>query len=432
MGENTLYIPDVLEIEVIEGRERIRERYGIEGNEEGPSKVARLFDPSDGVTWGYVVVDNLLRGRSLGGIRMAEDVDVQEIYGLASAMTLKSAAAMLPLGGGKAGLRFSPEQIDEHPGAREHLIRCVGKALWEFPDYIPGPDMGTSEFDMQVLYEVFTELGGKEHHGRGGIGRPVEYGGLPIDEWGITAHGLLAAIETAAEFVDLEIRGARVIVQGFGNVGANIALKMVDRGAVLVGASDIHAAWYDPDGLDVVELCRVRREHGGLANYSGNYERRFGSEELDRLMELPCDVLVPAARPDAVTFENAPRVKARVLLEGANNPVAPEVERYLFEEKGFVALTDWLVNAGGVIGCAVELKMDVDEEYGRKVRAAGDGGRSYLESLVYRTISKNVKDVFSAQKEAEEAGRRMFFRDAALALARSRLWDEEKRKEIWL
>ncbi|MGQ9662882.1 MAG: Glu/Leu/Phe/Val family dehydrogenase [Kiritimatiellia bacterium] len=360
-------VPRRLMLDIATGEDIFR-RYGIRLNKLGPKKIVRIFDPTDNRIWGYVAIDNLARGRSLGGIRVAPDITPQEVYHLAAAMTFKSAAAMLPLGGGKAGIIASPEYLATHSEQKRKLMTQLAQALYDLPDYIPGPDMGTNEEDMQTLYDEFTRLEGKAGHGRGGIGRPPQKGGLPIDEWGITAHGLFAAARMAERYVEnFRIEGARVIVQGYGNVGCHIAEKLHSVGAKIIGASDINRALYRRRGLDIRALADARRTPHGLKEYDGPLDREFGPQELAKLIELPCDIFIPAARPDAITCANAERIHTRLILEGANNPVHGVVEYYLLKKKNTVALTDWIVNAGGVIGCAVELLMDTDAGYRRKV-----------------------------------------------------------------
>ncbi len=421
-------IPDSLRMEKVTGSD-IFKRFRIRNNELGPEKIVRIYDPETTRTWGYVAVDNLYRGASLGGIRIAPDITAQEVYHLAAAMTLKSAAAMLPLGGGKAGIISSPACFTGNPTEKRKLIQAFGKVLYQLPDYVPGPDMGTSEEDMQALYEVFTKLSGSKGHGRGGVGRPPEKGGLPIDEWGITAHGLFAAAHVAEECIeDFSIDGAKVIVQGVGNVGLHIARKLASEGAVIVGASDINRGLYKSDGLDLDKIADAVRKPEGLSLYDEKADHDIAHDSLDRLLELPCDILVPAARPDAITCENADSIQAKVILEGANNPVHGVIEYYLNQRKGTVSLTDWIVNAGGVIGCAVELKMDADPEYRQKVLDRGENGRVYLEELVYNTVSKNVREIFERARSDSSKS----VREHAMDLARSRLADEKIRKTVWL
>jgi glutamate dehydrogenase/leucine dehydrogenase len=201
---------------------------------------------------------------------------------------------------------------------------------------------------------------------------------------------------------------------------------------VIVGASDITGALYNGEGLDIEELMALRREPAGLAAYGGPTTEKFGHDSLDKLMELPCDILVPAARPDAITPANADRIDTRIVLQGANNPVQMVVEYYLNKRRNILPLTDWIVNAGGVIGCAVELKMDSDEEYREKVLSEGENGRTYLENLVYETVSRNVREIFERDASARKKGEDKTLREHAFEMAENRLTDEKLRSTVWL
>ncbi len=412
-------IPIKFDADVALGRDILR-RFKLPQTEFGPDKVIRIFDHDTNTTWGFVVVDNLVRGPSLGGIRLEPDVTVEEVYGLAHAMTFKNAAAMLPLGGGKSGLIGDPVFYSENPLQKKKLITHFAEVLWEHPEYIPGPDMGTDENDMQLIYDTFTHLNGKPNHGRGGIGRPPEKGGLPLDEWGLTAHGLLAAAKAAEENdSEFNIEGARVIIQGYGNVGCHIAEKLYAEGAVITGASDINCGLYNPDGLDIDEMREIRRERSGLLRYTGPTKIRFTSENLDELLTMPCDILIPAARPDAITVKNADVIDTRIILQGANNPVNHVTEYYLSRKKKITPLTDFIVNAGGVIACAVELKMDQDPDYRQKVTKKDGLGKDYLEQLVFKIISDNVNEIYQRMKK--NCNQNIIWRDVAMDLAQERL-----------
>lgn len=416
---NNQQLPAKFDIEVVEGSD-IQGRFGLPRTELGPLQVIRVFDPGTDRTWGYVVIDNLVRGPSLGGIRLAPDITVDEVFVLARAMTLKNAAAMLPLGGGKSGIVGDPVYYMKNPLEKEQLITLFAEALWPVRDYIAGPDMGTDEGDMQFIYDTYTRLQGAPNHGRGGIGRPPENGGLPLDEWGLTAHGLFAAARTSEEYEPgFHIEDSTVIVQGYGNVGSHIGRKLHDAGAKIVGASDINMGLYNPDGLDVDELAEVRKGPRGLANYTGPAATRFVGEYLDDLMTMECDILVPAARPDVITGRNADRIRARLILQGANNPIDRTTEHYLERSKGIACLSDFIVNSGGVIACAVELKMDTDEEYREEVLREDGVGKAYLEKLTYETVSSNVREIYGRLAMAK--GDDIIWRDAATDLAIERL-----------
>ena len=168
------------------------------------------------------------------------------------------------------------------------------------------------------------------------------------------------------------------------------------------------------------ELCKIRKLNGGLSLYSKGVEKRFGPEKLDWLLEAPCDILIPAARPDAITSKNIDRIDCRVIIQGANSPSSKPVEYYLKHRRNILSLTDFIVNAGGVIGCAVERRIFKNSDYANKVKA--NGTRVYTENLIFDTISKNVQEIFKRMKED------YIFRDVATDLAYERI----NTQEVWL
>jgi len=380
-----------------------------------------VFDPETKKVWGYVTIDNTQRGPGLGGIRMASNMGRNEVNRLARVMTLKNSAACLPYGGGKSGLVINDPAHFRDRNLRTGLIEKFADALFELENYVPAADMGTDEQDIQAIYEHHSRKLGKKVHERGGAGRPAEYGGIPIDEWELTAHGLFAAAQTLEDLLDnFKLNNSKIIIQGFGNVGCPTAIKLNQQGASIVGASDINAALWNPEGLDLNELVQIRKLSGGLSNYSKDVEKKFGPEKLNWLLEAPCDILVPAARPDAITSKNIDRVDCHIILQGANTPSSKPVEYYLKHRRNILSLTDFIVNAGGVIGCAVERRLIQDENYAKKVRL--EGSRPYTENLIFDTVSKNVQEIFNRIKGD------YIFRDAATDLALERL----KTKEVWL
>lgn len=419
-------LPGAFEIEIIQKMEGLSERFSSSDSHQPEQKI-RLSDPETGQTWGYVVIDNTVRGPGLGGIRMAPDLTLLEVSRLARAMTLKNSAACLPLGGGKSGLTVNPGYFQSDPYLKRDLIGLLADALFEIDTYISAPDMGTNEVDVQQIYEIFSEKLGTFNHMRGGTGRPPEKGGIPIDDWGLTAHGLFTAARTLETLEGgFPIKNARVVIQGYGNVGSWTATKLQRAGALIVGASDINAALWNPRGLDVEEMNRIRKNPQGLHEYIGPVDKRFGTKQLDWLLEAPCDILVPAARPDCVNAKNADRLDCKVILQGANNPSNKMTEYYLQNRRNILSLSDFIVNSGGVIGCAVELKMTGDPEF--KDTFLENGPQKYLEELIADTISKNVREVYCRMTEQKQKG--VIFRDEALNLAEERLRSQPK--EEWL
>jgi len=359
----------------------------------------------------------------LGGIRMAQNVTLNEVRRLAHVMTLKNSAACLPYGGGKSGLVINEPGYHNDRNLKKALMEKFGDALFELENYVPAPDMGTDEWDIQIISENHSKRLGQKNHNRGGAGRPVECGGIPLDEWELTAYGLFSAAQTLESLLNnFKLKDSKIVVQGFGNVGCPTANKLHQQGAIVVGASDINCALWNPAGLDLDELGKIRNLPGGLSLYSGKLGKRLGPKNLDWLLEAPCDVLIPAARPDAITARNIDRIDCRLILQGANTPSSKPVEYYLKQRRNILSMTDFIVNSGGVIGCAVERKMITDKSYANTVREREP--RKYIEQLIYNTVSNNVKEIFARMEESKDS----IFRDASTELALERL----KTKEEWL
>jgi len=300
----------------------------------GPAKVVSLYDPGTELR-AVVVIDNVAAGPAIGGVRMAPDVSVEECFRLARAMTLKNAAAGLAHGGGKSVIYADPKMSRKE---KERVVRAFAHAIADLRDYIPGPDMGTDEGCMAWVQD---EIGRA-------VGLPRELGGIPLDEIGATGFGLLVAIDAAREFSDLEIHDARVAIQGFGSVGMHAARFLAQKGAVLVAAADSKGTVIDPDGLDVDALVALKREGGSVLDFARGEKR-----DRDAVLDVPCDIWIPAARPDVLTADNVDRLKARLVAQGANIPATREAELAL-HRRGVLVLPDFIANAGGVICAAVE------------------------------------------------------------------------------
>lgn len=396
--------------------------------EKPPAKKYKILDPKTGKAWGYVVVDDTRRGPGLGGIRIAPDLSLWEIVRLARTMTLKNSAANLPLGGAKSGIIFDPEHFGRAPGMKQDLMEAFAESIFPIEDYISAPDMGTDENDIQHIYQWNANTLGQARHGRGGAGRPFAKGGIPIDKWGLTGHSLYAAIKTLEQIEPgFQVQGARVVIQGYGNVGSAIANKLAAEGAIIVGASDIHAALWCSKGLNVRELNQARNDAKGLFSYRSRVDKRFYNGNLDRILEAPCDILIPAARPDAITARNADRLMCAKIFQGANTPSNKMTEYYLENRRKIVSYTDFIVNCGGVIGCAVEVMMNRDDKYRDLVLKEGGHGQKYVEDLIFNTVHKNLVTITKRLKE--RPGKDIIFREEAMRLAEERL---ERPEEYWI
>jgi glutamate dehydrogenase (NAD(P)+) len=347
----------------------------------GPAKVIHVMHPVLELK-GVLVVDNVACGPSIGGLRMAEDVSVEECVRLARAMTLKNAAAGLPHGGGKSVLFGNPKM---EAGRKEQLIRAFAYALRNEEDYIFGPDMGSNEECMAWV---------KDEIGRS-VGLPREIGGIPLDRIGATGWGLFHAVEVAMAHCDFELGGARLVIQGFGAVGRHVARFLTEKGAILVGAADSQGTLYVPDGIVVDELIAIKAQGGSVLDYPAG-------EKLDRetVIDLACEIWVPAARPDVLHEENVARLKTRLVAQGANIPLTLGAEKYLHEQ-GVLCLPDFIANAGGVICAAMEY-------HGASQTAA-------METIAEK-VSDNTRQVL---EDAKRDG--ILPREAAIRLAKRRV-----------
>ncbi len=301
-------------------------------DEYGPEKVVYVYEPRCGLR-GIVVIDNTAAGPAIGGIRMAPDLTTGEVFRLARAMTWKNALAGLPHGGGKSGILADPNVAN-----KEALIRQFARAIEALVGYIPGPDMGTDEVSMAWV---------RDEIGRS-VGLSKVLGGIPLDQIGATGFGLAVCAEVAQEFCDLRLDGARVVVQGYGNVGSHAARYLAERGAILVAASDLDGTVFDPDGIDIEELVVCKRETHRVTDYP-----RGQKLPREAFLDVPCDILVPAARPDTLDETNVGRLGCKMVLQGANIAVTPGADRIL-HERGILSVPDFVANAGGVICASVE------------------------------------------------------------------------------
>ena len=303
-------------------------------DELGPAKIVHACEPSIGLK-AVLVVDNVAKGPAIGGVRMATDVTTEECIRLARAMTLKNAAAGLPHGGGKVVLIGDPKMPDGH---KEALIRALAQLLRGEQEYIFAPDMGTNE---QCMAWIRDEIGRV-------VALPREIGGIPLDEIGATGWGLSHVVDVALQYCDFELEGARLVIQGFGAVGKHTAHVLAARGARLVAVADSAGAVHNPDGLDVNALLELKDAGKSVADYPDG--RRL---EKDDVIDVECDIWIPAARPDVVNEQNVHRLKTRLVVEGANIPFTLGAEEYLHEH-GVVCIPDFIANAGGVICAAME------------------------------------------------------------------------------
>lgn len=303
-------------------------------DEIGPAKIIHIYEPAAGLK-GILVVDNVAMGPSIGGVRIAMDVSIDECFRLARAMTFKNAAAGLSHGGGKMVIYGDPKMPKDQ---KQQLMRAAAVSLRNEESYIFGPDMGTDEECMAWV---------RDENGRS-VGLPSELGGIPLDEIGATGWGIRHATEIALRYQNFDLKNATVVIQGFGSVGKHAARFLFEQGVKLIAANDSHGTIYNPEGLDILALFKLKDEGKSVVDYPDG--KRL---EQDKIIDIECDIWIPAARPDVIHEDNVHRLKTRLIVEGANIPITHGAERQLYE-RGIICIPDFIANAGGVICAAME------------------------------------------------------------------------------
>jgi glutamate dehydrogenase (NAD(P)+) len=356
-------------------------------DELGPALVAFLR-PCTGAA-AVVVVDNVALGPAIGGVRMRPDITAGEVARLARAMTIKNALAGLPHGGGKAGIAV-PGLAATGPATADHerVMRAFVRAMQQLTDYIPGPDMGTSETSVAYI---------RDEIGRS-VGLPSVLGGVPLDELGATGFGLAVCADVLGEAKLLDLGGARVVIQGFGAVGWHAARLLAERGATIIAVSDSQGATWNPAGLDVASLRVHKKSAGSVSGFPGGT-----AVPRDDVIGFECELLVPAAQPDVITTDNAAKISAGVILEGANIPLTIQAEAHL-AERGVLCVPDVVANSGGVICAAAEYRgaghAEAFTEIEEKIR---DTTAELLDRIRDRTLTPRAAAGQMAQERLQAA-----------------------------
>ena len=312
----------------------------------------------------YRVQHSSVLGPTKGGIRYDPEVTLGECAALAMWMTWKCALLRLPYGGAKGGIRCNPKEmsLDELRKMTRRFTSELLPIIGPQKD-IPAPDMATNEQTMAWMMDTYSmEIG----HAVPEIvtGKPISLGGS-LFRHEATGAGVVMVIERACDRLGWNLADQRCVVQGFGNVGGIAAAELESKGATVIAVSDVSGGVHDESGLDVQALLRFVEQHGSLADW--NDGDRLTNDEL---LELPCDVLVLAAREDQVNADNAPRLQARLIAEGANGPTSLEADAIL-TERGIPVLPDVLTNAGGVTVSYFEWVQDLGRLFWdrREIRA---------------------------------------------------------------
>ena len=355
-------------------------------DEFGPEKIIEVYDPKVGLK-GILVIDNTALGPGKGGIRMTPSVSAEEVFRLARVMTFKCSLAGLPFGGAKSGIIADPKKISLEQKAE--LMRAFGRALRGIAPkyYIGAPDVNTGEQEMKWFVEGNGSL-------KSVTGKPKELGGLP-HELGSTGFGVFHSTLVAAKFAKIDIAKATVAIEGFGNVGSFTAKFLSQVGAKIVAVSDSKGVIYNQEGLDFEKLSEIKKQTGSVVNYQPG--QVLPNEEI---FKLQVDVLIPAALPDVINERNVNEIKAKLIVEAANIPCKPEIERILYE-RGILVVPDFVANAGGLISSYCEYK-GYDE--------------NKMFALVEKKIKKNTKKVLRKAKKEN-----VLPRDAAMETAKERI-----------
>ena len=305
---------------------------------------------------GYRVTHNIARGPSKGGIRYHPDVTLDEVKSLAMWMTWKCALMNIPFGGAKGGVACDPKAL-----SRNELQKMTRRYTTEIINEIgpekdiPAPDVGTDGAVMAWIFDTYSM--NKGHSVLGVVtGKPLNIGGS-LGRLEATARGALYCIREATRKLEMPIDGMKVAVQGFGNVGSYLAKFLAQQGAIVIAVSDSAGGIHNPKGIDVDSAIAHKQETGLLAGLKD--AEKLTNEEL---LLLDCDVLAPCALEQVITSDNADKIKAKIVCEGANGPTTPTADEIL-EDRGVLVLPDVLANAGGVVVSYFEWVQGLQEYF---------------------------------------------------------------------
>ena len=366
----------------------------------------RMRDGKTKAFTGFRVLYNSARGPGKGGVRFHPQESLDTVKALSAWMTWKCSLANIPFGGAKGGVICNPKEMNS--AELENLSRGYVRALSRFIGRkvdVPAPDVYTNPQIMAWMLDEYETIEGRSSP-EAFTGKPVEIGGSE-GRFDSTAMGGMYVLRETAKIKKLNLKKAKIAIQGFGNAG-KFAFEIATRlaGARVVAISDSQGGVYDPKGLDYGKLSEAKERTGSLEGYKG--AEKVTNEEL---LELDCDVLIPAAIENQITKENADRVRAKIVLELANGPVTPDADRILFE-RGIADMPDFLVNSGGVIGSYFEWAQDLQGYY-------------WTEGGVYQKLDAIITDSFNTviktQAEYRTKGKRITPREAAYVIAVGRV-----------
>lgn len=373
---------------------------------------------------GYRVLHNNVLGPGKGGIRYHPDLSVEEVSSLAALMTWKCALIEVPFGGAKGGVACDTKQLSEGELRRitRRFIAELGDNIGPHTD-IPAPDMYTNAQTMAWVYDTYDAM----HPGRNNrpvvTGKPVDQGGS-LGRQDATGNGVVFATE---HYVSLRgvnghrsLQGLKVVIQGFGNVGRSAARALAERGALIVALGDSQGAVLRPEGIDPEEAVAFKRDNGQLSGMPGT--TNITNEEL---LTLDCDILIPAAAASQVHAANAPDVRARLVVEAANDPVTPQADLIL-QQHGITVLPDILANAGGVCVSYFEWVQNIQNEQWEEEEVVRK-----LRHRMWRAVDQVMTRSETLQAEHPDDDNASLLRTAALALAMERVSCAVLERGIW-
>ncbi|MFH1631247.1 MAG: Glu/Leu/Phe/Val dehydrogenase [Candidatus Aenigmatarchaeota archaeon] len=333
----------------------------------GPGKLLEFYDPKNNFH-GFLVIDNTVLGPGKGGLRITKTVSLEEVFRLARIMTYKCTMADLPLGGAKSGIALDTKTQD-----KTKAIQWFAKQIKPYvsDQYIPGPDMSTTEKDMDI---ICNEIGSNN----AATGKTLDRGGLP-HELGSTGFGVVKSALAAAEHLGIDISETTIAIEGFGVVGIATAKFASENGAKIVAVSDSKGTIHNPKGINVDDLIKIKKETGSVTNY---HESRI--LKTTDLFTLPVDVLIPGAVPDVINENNVNEIKTKIIVEAANIPMSLKTEA-LLHKRGILVIPDFVANAGGVISSYCEMK--------NITKPTPQSVIDNMFKIVDETITKNTKEI---------------------------------------
>lgn len=363
-----------------------------------------VFDNGEvAVFEGYRVQHNSSRGPTKGGIRYHPDVDLDETTALAMWMTWKCAVANIPYGGAKGSVKVDTKLLSKRELEKltRRFVTEINIVLGERSD-VPAPDIGTNPQVMAWIMDTFSMHAGYTVPGVV-TGKPVELGGSE-GRVEATGRGVVVAAEEAARVLNMNLANSKIVVQGFGNVGAIAARIAEENGATVVAVSDARGGIYNPKGLPIRELeKRYAGREGGITEY-----KDAEPVSNDELLELPCDVLIPAAIAAQITEENAGKIKAKLIVEGANGPTTPGAD-HILSDKGVLVVPDVLANAGGVVVSYFEWVQDLqnffweEDEVNQKLTRIMKHSFAHVEATMrqHKTDMRTAAYIIGVKRVAE-------------------------------